>query len=80
MTQMADQALIEKIHEAVIDTRLEDALYELKKVATDFDQQNTIILLISQLKEAEREQMLDTEDERVIGRKINRIRLGVQKA
>lgn len=74
---MADQALIEKIHEAVIATRLEDALYELKKVATDFDQQNTIILLISQLKEAEREQMLDTEDERVIGRKINRIRLGV---
>ncbi len=29
---MADQALIEKIHEAVIATRLEDALYELKKV------------------------------------------------
>jgi hypothetical protein len=28
---MADQTLIEKIHEAVIATRLEDALYDLKK-------------------------------------------------
>lgn len=74
---MKNQELIENIHEYVIENRLEDALYELKKIAGGIDQLNSTVLLISQLKEVEREQMLGIEDERVISRKVNRIRLGI---
>ncbi|MBK7869267.1 MAG: hypothetical protein IPJ74_00605 [Saprospiraceae bacterium] len=74
---MKNQELIDRIHEAVIENELAKALKELKKIAKETNHQNAIILLISQLKEAEREQMLDIEDERVISKKVNRIRLGI---
>ena len=74
---MGTSEFIGKIHEAVIDNRLEDALYELKKLTSDIDLQTSIVLLMSRLNDLKREKALGIDDDRASRKELNRIRLGV---
>lgn len=74
---MKTPEFIGKIHEAVIDNRLEDALYELKKMATDIDTQTATVLLMSRLNDLKRDEQLGISDDRASDKELNRIRLAV---
>jgi hypothetical protein len=66
-----------KIHQAVIDNRLDLALAELLALVTDVEHTNAVLLLTSRLNEIKKEEQLGLEDGEVTDRKMNRLRLAV---
>ncbi len=74
---MDNEKLIEAIHGFVIQNKLKDALFTLKKVVKDPLLLNSIILFISNINSIQQEELLDIGDDIINQKRRNKIKLGI---
>ena len=74
---MTNEKLIEAIHENVIQNKLKESLFILKRVVQDPVLLNSIILFISNINSIEQEELLDIGDDVVNQKRKNKIKLGI---